>query len=205
MRVFVLCGAIAIPALAIMAGCHTADGILGVDRHADIPHGTVPAPLGTYACQWQQMQTSRAEQDYFVFYPNEWRYGAHEDGTRLGPAGERRLEEFARRLHHEPYAVVIDKSDDASLDQARRVAVVSFLDQRGVIGADSRVMIGRGEANGLYGLEAPRIGTGFLGIGGGAGGAAGGGGGMGGGGMGGGGMGGGGLGGGGLGGGGGLF
>jgi hypothetical protein len=145
-----------------------------------------------------------AEQDYFVIYSNEWRYGTDEDGTRLGPAGERRLEEFAQRLPYEPFTVVIDKSEDAELDQSRRVAVVEQLSRLGMNDADSRVIVDRGQANGLYGIEAPIIGGGFLQNGGA--GAGGGGQGMGAGGMGGmGGMGGGGLGGGGFGGGGGFF
>lgn len=160
-----LCG-IMLVALLTVAGCRTSHGVLGSDSHADIPHGAIPAPLGTYACQWQQAQNGLAEQDYFVLYPNEWRYGANEDGTRLGPAGVRRLEEFARRLPHEPFTVVVDKSEDADLDQARRVAVVSYLSNLGMHDADSRVVVDRGRANGLYGLEAPQIGGGFLGTGG---------------------------------------
>jgi hypothetical protein len=193
------CG-IMLVALLAAAGCRTSHGILGDDHHADIPHGAIPAPLGTYACEWQQAQSSLADEDYFVLYPNEWRYGAGEDGTRLGPAGVRRLEEFARRLPHEPFSVVIDKSEDAGLDQARRVAAVEYLSSLGMRNADSRVVVGRGQANGLYGLEAPRIGGGFLQAGG-TGGSGAGAGGFGGGGIGGGGLGGGGFGGGGIGGG----
>jgi hypothetical protein len=148
---------------AAMIGCHAGHGTLGIDRHADIPPGAIPAPLGTYTCQWHQAQTTRAEQDYFVIYENEWRYGRDEDGTRLGPFGVRRLEEFAERLSYEPFSIVIDSSEDPSLDHARRAAVVVFLCERGVMDADARVVIGRGEANSLYGLEAPRIGPGFFG------------------------------------------
>jgi hypothetical protein len=158
--------AIMLSMIATTCGCHTAHKIFGVDRHADIPCGAIPAPLGTYSCQWQDAQTSRAEADYFVLYPNEWRYGTDEDGTRLGPAGVRRLEQFARRLPHEPFTVVIDRSEDAQLDEARRIAVVSQLYELGLDEAESRVVLGRGEANYLYGLEAPQIGTGFIGTGG---------------------------------------
>lgn len=156
-----LCGLI-ILALSVMPGCQTSRNIFGPDRHADIPHGAIPAPLGTYSCEWQHAQTALAEQDYFVLYPNEWRYGQQEDGTRLGPSGVRRLEKFARRLPHEPFTVVIDRSEDAELDQARRVAVVGYLSSLGMNDAASRVVVDRGQANGLYGLEAPQIGGGFL-------------------------------------------
>lgn len=155
-----------LPCLAALAtftllGCRGTHDEIGA-THADIPHGAIPAPLGSYACQWQNAQNGLAEQDNFVIYPNEWRYGADEIGTRLGPAGERRLEEFVRRLPLEPYIVVIDKSEDTELDQARRAAVVGYLISHGVHDADSRVVVGRGQAGGLYGLEAPQIGGGFL-------------------------------------------
>lgn len=151
-----------VAACSVMLGCRTADDFVGPDHHADIPHGAIPAPLGTYSCEWQQAQTGLAEQDYFVLYRNEWRYGTAEDGTRLGPAGVRRLEEFARRLPHEPFNVVIDRSEDVELDQSRRVAVVGYLSSLGVNDAESRVVVDRGRANDLYGAEAPQIGGGFL-------------------------------------------
>ena len=187
------------------AGCRTHHGPRNVHPRADIPKGAIPAPLGTAACQWQNEQSARAERDYFVIYGNERRYGREEDGTRLGPFGTRHLEELAERLPYEPFPIVIDRGDDAELDQARKIAVVSYLESKGLPDAESRVVVGRGEANALYGIEAPPIGIGFIGSGGGAGGR-GGGGGIGGGrgGLGGGGLGGG-LGGGGLGGGGGGF
>lgn len=148
--------------VALALGCKTSNEMLGPDHHADIPHGAIPAPLGTYSCEWQQAQTGLAEQDYFVLYPNEWRHGSTEDGTRLGPAGVRRLEEFSQRLPNEPFTVVIDKSEDAELDQSRRVAVVGYLSSMGLGDADSRVVVGRGQAAGLYGAEAPQIGSGFI-------------------------------------------
>lgn len=162
--------------LLASAGCQMQHGARYVPPHprADIPKGAVPAPLGTASCQWQNEQAARAEQDYFVIYGNEWRYGRDEDGTRLGPFGTRHLEELAERLPHEPFPIVIDRSEDAELDQARKFAVVSYLESKGLPDAESRVVVGRGEANALYGVEAPGIGIGFIGAGGGLGGRGGG-------------------------------
>jgi hypothetical protein len=58
---------------------------------------------------------------------------------------------------------VIDKSDDPELDQARRSAIVAHLQQCGFSDVESRVVVGRGEAEGLYGVEAPFITPGFFG------------------------------------------
>lgn len=195
---------------AIVTGCQHDGNLVGAHRCADIPPGAVPAEQGTYVCQWQKWQHARAEQNYFVIYDNEWRFGANEDGTRLGPFGERHLEDLTARLDYQPYSIVIDKTEDNELDQSRWMYVVNYLEQQGVADPQARVLIGRGDAEGLYGLEAPGIGSGFLGYGSGFGGGFGGGGfggggfggggfgGFGGGGFGGGGFGGGGFGGGGL-------
>lgn len=147
---------------AVLPGCASIRGIFCQDPCADIPKGALPAALGTATCQWQNLQSLRAEQDYFVIYGNEWLCAPDEDGARLGPFGRRHLEELAARIAYEPFTIVIAKSADAGLDTARRAAVVAFLMNCGVADAEHLVVIGRGEANGLYGVEAPAISQRFL-------------------------------------------
>lgn len=181
--------------LSGLAGCQHGHGPLGVDRCADYPPGAVPQPAGTFNCQWQQAQAERAEHDAFVFYQYEWQL----DAAALGPFGNRHAAQVAAGLQDRPYPIVIEPSGNAQLDEARRMALYEKLAELNAIAEPNRIIVARPQAEPMYGLEAPIVGRGFIGVGGagGRGGQAGGfGGGANGGGFGGGGMGGGGFGGG---------
>jgi len=184
--------------LLVVGGCQHC-GWWG-DHCAEIPPGAVPAPVGTYNTQWQQSQESRADDDFLVFYQYEW-LG---DSDQFSPAGQRHLDRLLQRLPHSAAPIVIETSGDDERDRLRIAAMQLKLAQHDSDWAAYPVVAGRSQAEPLYGFEAPRVTSGFIGRGGGG---AGGGqvGGQGGGGQGGGGFGGGGGGGGGGFGGGGVF
>lgn len=119
----------------------------------DIPHGAIPQPIGTHVCQWQTEQMARAEQDDFVIYRYEWL----RDSAQFSPYGGRHMMGIAGRLPHAPFPVVIEPSDDATLDQARREAATRMLAELGMPDAADRVVIGAPEAEGLFGQEAPQV------------------------------------------------
>lgn len=187
------------PTTIVSLGCRTADPCRGGKNCEDIAAGSIPQPIGTYACQWQTAQKERADRDDLVLYRREWRG----DTAELDGASQERLVSLAPRFGDPQAAVYVEPTGDDGLNEARRRQVVETLLASGVPDAETRVRFGRGEALGMYGIEAPRIVPGYLGAGRNGGGQSGmgmGGGGMGGGGMGGGGggMGGAGMGGGGV-------
>jgi hypothetical protein len=144
--------------------CETCDekaGLLGVDRCADIRKGAIPQPTGTVACQWQNTHAEQAEQDDLVIYEHEWREG----GKKLGPFGQKHIEQIVRKLTNSPHQVIIephfdvDKNRvDAELNEARRRGVVVALAERGVADAEERVVVAWPKAEGLYGEEAVGVG-----------------------------------------------
>jgi len=143
-------------ALAALCGLAT---WTGCNPCATIPHGAIPNPLGTHTCCWQTAHATAAEQDDFVLYQYDWYQG----GGDLGPNGRYRLEHIAPRLAHEPYPVVVERTEDEALNQTRRIRVVEFLTARGVDIAPERVVVGQPEAEGLYGQAAPRVYQGMFG------------------------------------------
>jgi len=143
----------------VVGGCHHC-GWWG-DHCAEIPHGAVPAPVGTYNAQWQHSQESRADEDYLVFYQYEW-LG---DSDQFSPFGQRHMQRLLQRLPH-PYApIVIETSGDDRRDHVRTAAMQSRLAQHGPAWADYPVVVGRSQAVPLYGFESPRVTNGFLGPG----------------------------------------
>ncbi len=117
----------------------------------DITPGAIPQPSGTYACQWIHAESARAEQDKFVIYQYEW----SADGTKLTPFGQEHLARIAQGLCQAPFPVVIEPSSDEAVNVSRRVAVVEALASCPVPISPERVVMGRSEAEGLYGDEAP--------------------------------------------------
>jgi hypothetical protein len=142
---------------ALSAGCSSYDygWKCRTDRCADIPCGAIPPPAGTYSCRWQTEQIARAQQDFFVIHQTEWYLG----GKQLGPDGRKHVREIAKRLGEGSCPVIIAATDDDKLNAARKQAVVESLFQLGVFDADTRVVSGESEAEGLYGQEAVRYGT----------------------------------------------
>jgi hypothetical protein len=171
-------GRAAISLLVVASGCCHQCGRFHFDQCADIPLGAIPQPNGTYACQWQQAHTAKAEQDHYVIYEHEWYRG----GQELGPFGQKHLGQIAADLPATPMNVIIESHFDTArntvdheLNDARRLALVNALLKQGIEDAEQRVIVGIPRAEGMYGEEGSRIGQrrlqgGGQGIGGGTGG-----------------------------------
>ena len=119
----------------------------------DITPGAIPQPNGTYLCQWNHAETARADQDNFVIYQYEW----SADGTRLTPFGQEHLARIAQGLPQVCFPVVIEPSTDPRLNEIRRMAVLEGLANCHVPIVPDRVVLGRSEAEGLYGDEAAGV------------------------------------------------
>lgn len=138
---------LALPVL--VSGCASCDGP-GLDRCPTIPPGAMPQPTGSHVRRLDTLQIDKAEADDFVIYKHEWYMG----GKELGPYGRYHLQLMARRLPSVPFPVMVQVSDDANLNEARRRAIVKMLQDAGVSDAEQRVVLGYPEAEGLYGEEA---------------------------------------------------
>ena len=145
-----LCGIFLVPfAVAVVSGCHTCN---------NITPGAIPQPNGTYACQWVHAERARAAQDNFVIYHYEW----SADVTKLTPSGQGHVAQIAQAMCQVPFPVVIEPSSDRRLDDLRRMAVLEALASSGNPVPPDRVILGRPEAEGLYGQEAPGVARGML-------------------------------------------
>ena len=144
------CGTLlALFALAAASGCHSCN---------DITPGAIPQPNGTYACQWIHAQKARADQDKFVIYQYEWAA----DGVKLTPSGQEHLAKIAQELPQVPFPVVIEPSSEQRVNESRRLAVMEALANCHAKFSPDRVVLGRSEAEGLYGQEAPGIARGMF-------------------------------------------
>ncbi|HAY79922.1 MAG TPA: hypothetical protein DCY79_08975 [Planctomycetaceae bacterium] len=140
--------------LCFATGCQH----LGSFRCADIPPGAIPQPLGTFACQWQTAQTNRAELDHFVVYQNEWL----DRQPALSPFGTKHFSELIPRMQESTEQIRVEPSGDAQLDQQRQLALIAALTEVGVPDSSNRVELGFGDAEALYGVEAPLVSRRFL-------------------------------------------
>jgi hypothetical protein len=145
---------IVIPSL--LAGCMTSNSL--VDRCSSIPAGAIPQPIGTHTNEIFSRQVTKAEPDQFVIYLYEWRG----DTAFLGPFGSGHIHRMAERLPKVPFPVVIEPDIDAALNEARRAAVVGYLEKNGITNAQRLVTIGIPQAEGIYGEEAERIYRGMI-------------------------------------------
>jgi hypothetical protein len=118
----------------------------------------IPAPPGTYICQWTAAEATRAEADKFVFYQYEWQ----RDQPQLGPFGQRHAAQIAERLACVPYSVVIEPSGDATLDESRRLAIAQAVACEGRSVPLERIVVGHSRAEPLYSQEAPGIARGMF-------------------------------------------
>jgi len=151
----------ALLAVFVMTGCRSyrQEKQLGwCDPCADKPAGAIPQPVGTHTSRWQATQTALAARDDFVIYQYEWLA----DDARLSPFGKRHVQTLADRLISEPEQIRLEPSENPSLDSRRREQLVSVLTERGVPGAETRVVTAHPSAEGLHGQEAPRISNGYL-------------------------------------------
>ena len=125
----------------------------------DITPGAIPQPNGTYLCQWTHAETARADRENFVIYQYEW----SADGTKLTPFGQEHLARIAQGLPQVCFPIVIEPASDPRVSETRRMAVLEALANCHVPIAPERVVLGRSEAEGLYGDEAPGIARRMLG------------------------------------------
>ncbi len=133
----------------LLVGCQSDSWYLA-DRY---PPGPPLAPNESSIDTYTRIEAHKAEADNFVVYDNEWYMG----GQQLGPYGTIHATQIAKRLEANPWPVVIQATFDPELDATRRRAYVKYLTDNGIANADTRVMIGFPEAEGLYGEEAPVI------------------------------------------------
>ena len=125
----------------------------GQKQCESIPPGAIPQPNGTYLCQWNHAETACADRDKFVIYQYEW----SAEPTKLTQFGQEHLARIAQGLSQSPYPVVIEPAADPRLDEIRRMAVLAALANCHCPIVAERVVLGRSEAEGLYGLEAAGV------------------------------------------------
>jgi hypothetical protein len=142
--------------LASVCGCHSRP--FGVNEDYDIAPGALPSPLGTAVRQVHAEQVGRARLANFVINNNEWYKG----GEKLGPEGRRHLQELEKQLTAAdtniviaPQAELTDEDQYLEKNESRRQYVIAALTAAGILNADSRVILGYPEAEGLNGNLAP--------------------------------------------------
>jgi uncharacterized membrane protein YgcG len=142
-------GALWLIALTIaVSGCQT-----GQNPCDDIAPGAIPQPAGTYVCQWNRAEMARADRDNYVIYRYEWTA----EGTKLTSFGQEHLARIADGLPQVAFPVVIEPVADPKMNETRRLAVLEGLANCHVPIMPDRVVLGRSEAEGLYGQEAPGV------------------------------------------------
>jgi uncharacterized membrane protein YgcG len=129
-------------------GCQT-----GQKPCEDIAPGAIPPPVGTYLCQWNHAEAARADRDNFVIYRYEWTA----EGTKLTSFGQEHLARIADGLPQVCFPVVIEPVADQKMNETRRLVVLQGLANCHVPIMPDRVVLGRSDAEGLYGQEAPGI------------------------------------------------
>ncbi len=150
---------LALGAISLATGCRCTDDFLGIGKCGDeVPRGAIPQPIGTYSCQWQQAQMTRAEQDDFAIYEKEW----IDQTAQLSDAGRDHLLSLAKRMATEPFTVVIEPTSDAALNEARRAEIMQYLIIREVPGAEERVITANPDAEGMLGQESIRVTRGYF-------------------------------------------
>jgi hypothetical protein len=120
---------------------------------ADIPRGAIPAPVGSYAGEWQCAQASRAEAGKFTIYTADWQGSS----AQLSPFGKKRLGWMAEHLHETPFPVLIEQSESPQVDGQRQIAVLEFLASKGAEVSPDTVVVGYPQDYGLYGQEAGAV------------------------------------------------
>ena len=147
-------------------GKHTATCM--IDNCADIPSGSLPAPLGTHVRSFQHAQTTKARGDSFVIYEKEWvssNSDPKEFSTQLGPDGIRHLKQLVDALPGVEGPIVLEPTSNRKLgpdqrmelDERRYQQVVNQLGMEGVANPENRVIVAYSQAEGLYGDESPRV------------------------------------------------
>ena len=140
-----------------LVGCNAPD-YTRMNKCANVTPGSEPNPVGSFVRQHQLVQQNKAEADDFVVYLHEWYMGRE----ALGPYGEYHIAQMAQRLSHTPFPVLVEVSHDPALNEHRRRVVIEKLANCGATDAANRVVLGRPEAEGIYGVEGFRVYEGIL-------------------------------------------
>lgn len=121
--------------------------------------GAIPLPAGTSVTEWNLSQTMKADQDLLVVYQHEWR----DADVALSPFGIRHVRRIADRLRSDDSLyVMMEESGSPELDSHRVTALAEFLAAAQVVSAHDRVQTGQPQAEGMHGLEASPIASGYL-------------------------------------------
>lgn len=136
--------------IAAGLGCHSGEGILGVDRCANIPCGAIPAPPRSHLCEWQRAQVAAASADLGTFYQADF----IDTSDQLGPSANRQVLRLAHPQAVDRIAVILEPSDDPQRDAARAVSLASAFTLAGVRMSPEQVRIAYPAALGLDGLRA---------------------------------------------------
>jgi hypothetical protein len=94
-----------------------------IDNCASFPRGAVPRPNGAALHETFANQAVKAEPEDFVIHEYEWRLGTSE----LDLSGYAHLDHLSKQLATTWLPIVIARSCDPALDEARRMAVVVYL------------------------------------------------------------------------------
>ncbi len=89
-----------------------------------------PFPLGQVTDAHTDTQQTNAEAFKFIMYDHEFREAENTAGlvnTTLTPDGKKHLTQIAVRLPQVPFPVVIEESDDPTINELRRTNVVRWL------------------------------------------------------------------------------
>lgn len=99
-------------------------------RGTEMPPYDRPFPLGQVTDSHLDTQQTNAEAFKFILYDHEFREVENSAGlvnTNLTPDGKKHLTQIAVRLPHVPFPVVIEESEDPTVNELRRTNVVRWL------------------------------------------------------------------------------
>ena len=134
----------------------------------ELPHGGVPAPLGTYVGAWSMAMSRQADTQLAILTRNLWFDG----GKQLGPDGQRRVLEFAESFRQVPHPILLEVeplnvganqaySDaveaNTKLNADRKAEVVDSLARMGIPEAQDFVYLVPDRSVGVKGVETPNV------------------------------------------------
>ncbi len=134
-------------------GCRTGQGICNVDRCADVPCGAIPAPAGSYLCNWQQAQVASASIDLGVFYQSDF-VG---DSVNLSPSAEQQVARLVQQGAVGTIPIVIEPSNDPQRDAGRVYMLASAFSAAGYPMSADHIQVAHPAAIGLEGFQAQQI------------------------------------------------
>lgn len=134
-------------------GCRTGQGILHVDRCADVPCGAVPAPAGSHLCEWQQAQVRSASNDLGVFYQSDF-VGT---SAMLSPSAEQQVAKLVQQGAVGTIPLVIEPSIDAQRDTERVYMLASAFTAAGSPMSADQIHVAHPAALGMEGFRAQQV------------------------------------------------